>query len=216
MFNITLLSSFHKIHGKCNPDELYTIIEKIHPEVIFEELDYDEFGTIYSAGYQPYTIEAITIKKYLQEHLIKHFPVDNYPINETDFLSDTQIIWDNSSEYRALWNHNLLKIRQDGYYYINSNEQVEILNRIGIIEETVLTKLNNAKLLRELKKEKALNDTRENEMLRSIYNFSKQYPYDYALFICGAEHRKPLKQKIKEYAEKGSISLNWNFFNELK
>jgi hypothetical protein len=215
MFNITLLSSFHKVHGKCNPDELYTIIEEIQPEVIFEELSYDVFGIIYSAGYQPQTVEAITIKKYLQKYPIKHFPVDNYPINETDLLSDAQIIWDNSSEYRDLWNQKLLKLNQKGYYFINSNELAEILNRIRVIEETVLTQINNAKLLNEHKAEKALHDKRENEMLRNIYNYSKQYPYDKAIFICGAEHRQPLKQKIKEHEAKESFKLNWGFFNEV-
>lgn len=214
MYNIILLSSFHKIYGKCNPDELYKIIEEIQPEIIFEELSYGVFEMIYVAGYQPQTIETITIKKYLQKYPIKHFPIDNYPINETHLLSDAQIIWNNSSEYRDLWNQKLLKLNQDGYYFINSKVCTEILNRIRTIEETVLTQLNNLKLLNEQKTEKALHDKREDEMLRNIYNYSKQYPYDEALFICGAEHRQPLRHKIKEYDAKESLKLNWNFFNE--
>jgi len=89
LLNITLISSFHKIHGNCNPAELYKIIERLQPYVIFEELSTNCFEIIYSPYYQPETIEAITIKQYLQKYPIKHFPVDNYPIHENDLTPAT-------------------------------------------------------------------------------------------------------------------------------
>lgn len=215
MFNITLISSFHKILGKCNPDELYKIIEEIHPEIIFEELSYDTFDIIYSEGYHPETIEAITIKNYLQNYSIKHLPVDNFPIKETDLLSDIQIILDSSSEYRELWNKNLFNISQYGFKFLNSNECTEMLYRIWSIEDTVLTQTRNAKLLNEHKTEKALHDKRESEMLKAIYRYSKQYSFNKALFICGAEHRQPLRQKIKEYEANEPLKLKWTFYNDI-
>ncbi len=215
MYNITLLSSFHKIHGKCNPEELYKIIEKLQPELIFEELSQDGFEKIYSPNYQPQTLEAITIKEYLQKYPIKHFPVDNYPINEADLLSDAQFTWDHSSEYRDLWNQKLLKLKQNGYYFLNSYECIEILNKLQIIEETVLRETNNVRLLNEHRAEKTLHEKRENEMLSTIYNYSKQYPFDKAMFICGADHRQPIKQKIKKHETKANLILNWTFFNEI-
>lgn len=215
MYNITLLSSFHKIYGKCSPEGLYEILEQLQPEIIFEELSYDGFEIIYSPDYEPHTIEVITIKKYLQKYPIKHFPVDNYPINEADLLSDVQLIWEYSSEYRDLWNQKLLKLNQSGYYFLNSNECTEILNQLRIIEESVLTKANNVKLLNEHKKEKALHEKRENEMLRAIYSYGKLHPFDKAVFICGAEHRQPIKHKIKDYETKEEFKMNWTFFNEI-
>jgi hypothetical protein len=215
MFDITLLSSSHSIHGKCNPEELYLIIEQLQPEVIFEELSYDGFEMIYSAGYQPQTVEAITIKKYLQKYPIKHLPVDNYPINEADLLSDAQLIWNYSSEYRDLWEQKLLRLSQNGYYFLNSDECTEIMNQLERIEEDVLKETNNVVLLNEHKKEKALHDKRENEMLRAIYNYVQQYTLDNAIFICGAQHRKAIKHKIKDYKIKDNFKLNWKFFNEI-
>lgn len=214
MFNITLLFSFHKVHGKCNPHELYKIIQEIEPEIIFEELSNDGFDIIYCSGYQPQTVEAITITHYLRTHSIKHFPVDNYPINETDLLSDAQIIWDTSSEYRDLWNQKLLRVNQEGFVFLNSKECTEMLNRISTIEEAVLTKINDLKLLNQHKAEKALHEKREYVMLRNIYNISKHYPFERALFICGAEHRQTLSQKIKEYESKDSLKLKWTFYND--
>jgi len=212
---IILLSSFHKIHGKCNPDELYKIIEEIQPDVIFEELSYNGFRIVYSDGYIPRTIEAITIKKYLQKYPIMHFPVDNYPINEFDLLSDAQVFLENSNEYGELWNQKLLKLHQMGYSYINSADCIETLERINIIEETVLSEINNLKLMNEFLKERELHHNREYEMLRNIYNYSKEYPYNLALFICGVDHRKPLKKKIQEYEAIENLKLNWTFYNEI-
>jgi len=37
VYNITLINSVHKKLGKCNSNELYKIIERIQPEVIFEK-----------------------------------------------------------------------------------------------------------------------------------------------------------------------------------
>jgi hypothetical protein len=33
------------------------------------------------------------------------------------------------------------------------------------------------------------------------------------MFICGAEHRKSIMQKIREYERKEKIKLNWTFYN---
>jgi len=44
---ITLVATVHREGGKCNSDELYNIIEKISPEIIFEEISPNGFATIY-------------------------------------------------------------------------------------------------------------------------------------------------------------------------
>lgn len=212
MYNITLLSSFHKNLGKCNPDELYKIIEELRPEIVFEELSFDTFSFVYSDGYIPNTVEAITIKKYLRNYPIKHFPVDTYPINETDLFNGADVIAKISNEYVKLWNEQVSMITKDGYNFLNSNTCIELLDRIRIVEESVLLVINDVKLFREYKSESELHNKRENEMIRNIFNYSKQYPYNKALFICGAEHRKPIKQKIQEYETKEKLKLNWTFY----
>lgn len=212
--NITVISSFHKILGNCNPSELYKIIEHLEPDVIFEELSTDGFEIIYSPNYQPETIEVITIKQYLKTYPIKHFPVDNYPVNENDLLSDAQIIWDNSKEYRELWNKKLNRINESGYYFLNSDECTEIIDRLTKIEEAVLTETNNIKLLNEHRLEKLLHDKREIEMLRSIYNIASQHPFENSVFICGAEHRQGIRKKIQEFETKENKKIKWTFFNE--
>jgi hypothetical protein len=213
MHNITIISTFHKNIGNCNPDELYKIIKELQPEVIFEELDIDTFSLVYAESYIPNTVEATTVKNYLKQYSIIHYPVDTYPVSDTSLLSDAQIIWDYSNEYRELWNNKIFMIKENGYAFINSKDCIEILDKIRITEESVLSEMNNEKLLNELKTERDLHDKRENEMLKNIYNYSKQNAYNRAIFLCGVEHRKPLKEKIREYEMKEELKLNWTFYN---
>ena len=213
MYNITLFCTAHVEIGKCNPDELYKIIEEVQPEIIFEELSLDTFSFVYADSYIPNTIEAITIKKYLRNYPIKHFPVDNYPINESDLFNGADEIAKKSIEYVKLWNEQVSMITRNGYNFLNSNASIELLDKIRNVEETVLLEINNLKLSREYKSESELHNKREYEMLRNIYNYSKQYPYNKAMLICGVEHRKPLKQKILEYETKENLKLNWTFYN---
>jgi len=212
MYNITLLSSFHINLGKCNPDELYKIIEEIQPEIIFEELSFDTFSFVYSDDYTPNTVEAITIKKYLKYCPIKHFPIDTYPILETDLFNGADEIAKISNEYIKLWKEQVSMVTNYGYNFLNSNACIELLDKMSIVEETVLLAINDEKLFRDFKSEKELHNKRENEMIRNVFDYSKQYPYNKALLICGAEHRKPLWQKIQEYETKEKLKLNWTFY----
>jgi hypothetical protein len=213
MYNITILSSFHLTLGKCNPDELYKIIEEIKPEIIFEELCSDTFSIVYSDGYIPKTLEAIAIKKYIRNNPIKHFPVDTYPIDDTDLFNGADEITKRSSEYVKLWKDQVSLITNYGYDFLNSNACTELLDKIRTVEESVLVVINDEKLFRGFESENVLHNNRENVMISNIFNYSKDHPYDKALLICGAEHRKPLKHKIQEYKPKEKLKLNWTFYN---
>jgi hypothetical protein len=144
--------------------------------------------------------------------LIKHFPVDTYPINETDLFNGADEIAKRSNEYVKLWNEQVSMITNYGFNFLNSNACIELLDKIRIVEETVLLVINDEKLFRDFKSENELHNKRENEMIRNIFNYSKQYPYNKALLICGAEHRKPIRQKIQEYQAKEKLKLNWTFY----
>ena len=56
-------------------------------------------------------------------------------------------------------------------------------------------------------------DTRENAMLREIYDYSKGNSYDKAIFMLGAGHRKSIIQKIQECETKEKLKLNWTFYS---
>ena len=47
MNNITLICTVHEEKGICNINELYKIIERINPEIIFEEINPSAFDEYY-------------------------------------------------------------------------------------------------------------------------------------------------------------------------
>jgi hypothetical protein len=213
MYNITLLSSIHMKCGKCNSNELYRIIEKIQPEIIFEELPNDFFDMIYAEGGNPESLEAITIANYIKKYQIDHLPVDTYEINETFLFNKFDVISKKSIEYIELLKHQLSMIIKYGYPFLNSDDSDELLAKIQTIEESVLLEIKDARLSYQFKSDRELHDKRENEMLQNIYNYSKQYQYNKGIFICGAEHRKPIMQKMQEYNRKEKLNLNWTTYN---
>lgn len=213
MHNITLLSSFHIELGKCNSEELYKIIERIQPEIIFEELPFDLFEIIYAKGYSPKTLESITIKKYLKKYQIEHIPVDTHEKNENDLFNEYDIILNKSIEYTELLKQQFSMISQFGHSFLNSNYFTELMDKMHIIEEKVLLEISDTKLSNQYKSDSELHDKRDIEMLQNIYNYSKHHRYNEAMFICGAEHRKSIIQKILEYERKEELKLNWKFYN---
>ena len=63
MYIITSITTSHNEHGNCNSNELYKIIERIAPEVIFEEVPQSKFSKVYE-GLPGDSLETNTIKKY--------------------------------------------------------------------------------------------------------------------------------------------------------
>ena len=91
------------------------------------------------------------------------------------------------------------------------------LNKIRKLEEITLEELNNEKLSHQFKAEVQLHNNREIKMLENIYKISKQNPFNKAIFICGAEHRKPFKEKIQRFETTESLNLKWSFYsNQIK
>jgi len=213
MYNITIIFSMHLDIGKCNSEELYNIIEKENPEIIFEEFDISRTeDDYYKNGLYKYqkgsTVETKAIMNYLERNKILHIPVDTYDFNYFERTMYKRISEVNS-EYSNLFNNLLLLSCDYGFMYINSMECSDLLKRMNIIEEETIKKLNEEKLNEEFNKWQLIMDNRDNEMLINIYDYSKNHNYNKAIFIVGAEHRKSILGKIKAYDVKEKIKINW-------
>ncbi len=73
--SVTLNATRHKESGQCTSNELYRIIERIAPEVIFEDVPPGKFDSVYK-GLRHDSLESHTIKRYLERQSIAHVPVD--------------------------------------------------------------------------------------------------------------------------------------------
>jgi pheromone shutdown protein TraB len=216
MHNITLIGTFHSENEKCNSDELYKIIKSISPEVIFEELPNNLFDRFYNGNQiSDEPLEVKCIKKYLQNHNIKHIPVDidvspKLSSSEINYMFDTFRKYD---VYRKLDNEQNLLTAQYGFAYLNSNKCSELFDKKKITEKNLMGfEINKNILFHIYKLFHEEQDNRENEMLKNIYNYSKENQYNQAVFLIGSAHRNSLMQKITEYETKNKIKLNWTFY----
>lgn len=216
MHNITLIGTVHSENGKCNSDELYKIIETIGPEVIFEELSNDLFDRFYKGNQlSDESLEIKCIKIYLQNHNIKHIPVDidvspNLSTSEIEYMFNTFKKYD---VYKKLDNEQNLLTAKDGFAYLNSNNCSELFEKKKITEKNLMEFGINKNLLFHIYKLfHEEHDNRENIMLQNIYNYSKENQYNLAVLLIGSAHRNSVMQKITEYETKEKLKLNWTFY----
>ena len=62
--------------GKYNADTLYNIIEKINPNIIFEETNYKDYVDTYIYNVKSNSVEKNTVLKYIKNYDSKNIPVD--------------------------------------------------------------------------------------------------------------------------------------------
>ncbi len=214
MKKINLISTSHKEKGHCNSNELYEIIEAIKPDIIFEEIPSSKFDAYYKE-HSVSTLETNAIRTYLQVHQIEHIPVDDYDLTTISYADVNYMfekILNNSIEYCSLLENQYILASKYGFTYLNSNQCSEAFEKQHIIEQDVIKNINDEKLFYTYKLWTEFIDKRENEITNKIYSYSKTHRHKNAIFFIGAEHRKSIIRKIKEYKSKEEI--NWKFYGD--
>jgi len=147
MHNITLVSTHHTENQKCNSDELYNIIDSINPDVIFEELPSKSFDNIYNGNRSDISIEAMCIKKYLQNHKIEHIPVDS--IADPNRSSIEKLMFEKferDTEYKKIKNEHNSLIAREGFDYLNSDKCKDLVEKWILIEKNIVESDKNKDL----------------------------------------------------------------------
>jgi len=216
MYNITIVFSMHIQIGNCNSKELYTIIEEVKPDVIFEEFDIDRTeDEYYKNGRYKYqngsTLETFAVMNYLEKNKVVYVPVDTYDITyvPTDMYKKISTA---GEKYDELFNRNILLSSEKGFQYINSIACCNLLEDIHSIEVDVVSKINDKKLLEDYRAWQLVTENRDNEMLKNVYTYCKNNTFNNAIFIIGAEHRKSILEKINDYNSKETIKINWKLW----
>ncbi len=216
MYDITLVCTHHSEFGKCNSDELYKIIDLLRPDIIFEELPQDLFDKFYEGNEIPYEPpEVKSVKRYIKDHTIKHFPVD---INVSDSLSDSQInymlnTFHKYAGYSKIEEDQKKLVFQEGYDFLNSRKNEELFEKKKSLERSLIEfEINRNQLcqIHELFNQEQHN--REVEIIKNIYNYSEQIEYNQALLLLGSGHRKSILEKIEKYESESHVKLNWALY----
>jgi pheromone shutdown protein TraB len=212
MYDVTVIFSMHKEFGNCDIKGLYTIIEKIKPEVIFEELDYPRFDEAYKEQ-DPFSLETKTITMYLQKYTIEHIPVDTYEmpeINTEKKLFMEKFICENNNDYKEILIKQTLLAGRDGFAFLNSKQFSDLTEKIKAQEEMTYQNTDNEEYKKIYKDWIMFNDNREYEMIKNIYNYSNEHKYNKAIFLIGADHINSIAKKIQNYKDE-NVNINWIF-----
>lgn len=211
MYNITLLSTVHKEIGKCNSEELYKILQSINPDVIFLdafENSYSQYHQMLFSQFGVYQerLEIKAIQAYSQNNAFEYVPVLDIGLSD-EFETKLEIVSQNIDYQRLLDNYISLE-KEYGFQFLNSKEQIVYQEQMRELEKRII---DNTIL--HQKADESI-DAYEHSMLSNVYSFCQDNSFKSAIFMCGAGHRKTIKQKIKEYELKENIKLHWTFYND--
>ncbi len=219
MQRVTIIFTAHSEIGNCNSDALYQILETINPDVIFEEISEKWFDKAYSmAESNQLPLEVKCIRKYIQNHIISHIPVDietdpNITNQQIEFMFNS---FKKYNAYSKLEDEENIIINQDGFAFLNSKRCSELFKAKKDFEQGVLGfgSFNN-QLSQIYKLFHEEQERRENAMLENIIKFSSKNQFTQAVFLIGSGHRNSIHNKITALYSKVDRSLNWAFYNEL-
>ncbi len=216
MYNITLVCTHHSELGKCNSDELYNIIESLEPDVIFEELPQELFDLFYKENKIPYEPpEVKAVKKYIKKYTTNHIPVDIQP-SATLLSNEINYVFEAVGKYTVysvLEKEHKQLVFQEGFDFLNSKQNEEIIEKKKLLEKNLIQfQINKNQLSRihELFYEE--QHKREIEIIKNIYNYSKDTSFNQGVLLIGSGHRKTIFEKIEKYESEDHLIINWTLY----
>jgi hypothetical protein len=210
MPTITFISTIHKEIGKCNAEELYKIIGKLSPEVIFLEAvneTYSEYENYLFSTFGVYhqKLEISAIQKYNATTSFEYVPVCEGGMTDA-FHRKNRIVCQNKELQKLIDNFNFLAATH-GFKFLNSEECINLQEKMRMLETRIL---NNSDLDQKVK---ADIDAYENPMIRNIHSYCNENHFSSAIFMCGAAHRKSIIEKVEKSKTERDVDLTWTIFN---
>lgn len=207
----------HRENGRCNARELTEILRRIEPDVVFEEIRPSDFESFLAQGIA-WSLEAHAIATYGDMVEIRRVPVDRYEVTEDAlFALKTKIdavfsyVDGTSPEYRSLSETNREGAILYGFSYLNSSHFDTVSKRLAEIEDSAICATNNQEMILGLAWWREINQQREREMVRAIYDFCHKESFNEAVFIVGAAHKVGIVREIKRHAERETTPIEWSF-----
>ncbi|TGV00581.1 TraB/GumN family protein [Flavivirga rizhaonensis] len=209
---VIVIGTAHFEDGASATGELYKIIEKISPDVVFCEASQQKLPKMLE-NTDVITPEVNTIKRLIKEKSIEIVPID---VNEDPFDNRLEAMFSlfkkkmkvYSNASNMLSNETYLK----GYTFLNSMGSDKIFRDINSMEKYFLDTVKNKELSEYHSKWMNWNDLRENQWINLIHNYSKINKPNKAVFLVGAGHRYRLIDKIKNIHNNNEHSFDWDFF----
>lgn len=206
MKTITFISTVHRNLGKCNAIELYEILRKIGPDVIFVEALENTYSNYEKQLFSSFEIfhkklEIEAIQRYGLLKSFNYIPVLDYGLSDV-FSEKYTLVCTNPLHQKMNDNFNSLASEQ-GFQFLNSDESIILQEQMRKFE---LNLLNDVDLNQDVDK---YIESYENSMIQNILTYSKENHYVNAVFLCGVAHRSSIINKIKSLNCKEETNLKW-------
>lgn len=124
-----------------------------------------------------------------------------------------QLVEAASHEYCELRKMGVSSVHRDGFRYLNSERYATLNERLSEIEDEVVHRLGDSRLIRRLQWWRRLTDARESDMLGNIYAHCANITVSNGVFLLGAAHRTGIAQKIVEHCSKEPGVIDWAFYD---
>ncbi|PIB27891.1 hypothetical protein [Maribacter sp. 4G9] len=209
MGNITFISTIHKEIGKSNAHELYKIINKLSPDVIFLEAieeTYSEYENYLFSTYGVFhgKLEISAIQKYNYNTSFQYIPVCENGLSDA-FHKKIKLVSQNTELRKLIDNFNYLAAG-NGFEFLNSLECINLQEDMRVLESLIL---NNTELDKTVM---ADIEAYEKPMMHNIYSYCINNNFSSAIFMCGAAHRKSIIEKIEKSKNKKRGNLSWTIY----
>lgn len=212
MPEIVLIGTRHGSKGVCNAEELYRILERINPDVVFEEIP-PSLHSAYHVDMTRENLESNVVNAYLQKHSIQNVPVDYEPIPPDSFFEEHkrmhQTIEKISYAYCRLIDEHIDRTTYHGFKYLNSDVHDDLQEKLAMAVDDAIKYLKDESFLSFDMRWREIIDLREETMLNNIYAYCEKKAFGKGLFLIGSAHRRSIMRKVSN--REGRIS--WNFKN---
>ena len=208
MKRIILFGTDHSESGRCNVIELYNILLRIKPDIIFEEIPITMFSNIYNEHKYFDTLEVKCVRKYLEKYFVRHIPVDIEKHDKTIIDYDEEKIPDN--KIKKLQEHIKENVKQKGFLWINTNEHDKLICEKYELHKWYFTHYENSLLSNYQISCKYHFETREKIFLNNIINYNEEY--NNGIFLIGGDHRPTLISKMNELKNSKITEIEWEYY----
>jgi hypothetical protein len=214
---ITLIATVHAESGSANVAELRAILDRLAPDVIFAEIPL-AFLTDYLNGSHG-TLESAAVVLHRERRPVNVVPVDLDKPGE-EFFSDSEDMFKKvartSSDYRRLVDQNGRNTLELGFPYLNSDRCAQAWECIYNEALATVEWIGDTKLRQTYDLWNQTNGDREIAMIENIENYCIRHVPVQGVFLVGASHRKPIKEKVRKRQVVSEPRVFWDFQVALK
>jgi hypothetical protein len=206
MRTITLICSVHTAKEKWHVEYLVKILQKLQPDVIFQEVP----------PLDDRRLEAQAVSEYCKINAsCKPVFVDEYkaPVDALNIMrlldAGFEDVADRSTTYQQLETERRERTCQDGFVYLNSDLFVNTSVRMEQIEDEMM----EGPATEALQWFRQVTHKREIEMMRNIYSHSRKTAFGSGVFLVGAAHRTGIAKLIENFSRREPDLIAWNFYD---